>query len=91
MCLNPDHEIYSKDWPDCKMEYAKLTEKEVTGKKKAGAAYLIENSIIGTIKYGENEFKLRCGLKNAKLIEINSSLRDDCSPLFKRPEEIDKV
>ena len=50
--------------------------KVVTGKKKSGAKMMSPESIICTLDDGKDIKKIRCGLKHAKLIEVNLRLSD---------------
>lgn len=50
--------------------------KVITGKKKSGAKQMGLESIICTLDDGKDIKKIRCGLKHAKLIEVNLRLAD---------------
>ena len=58
-----------------------------TAKKKAGAKNLNPESVICTVQEGKEETKVRCGLKNAKLIEVNQRLVTDGIDLASAPED----
>ena len=51
--------------------------KVVTGKKKSGAKLMNQESIICFLNDGDETKKIRCGIKHAKLIEVNMRLADE--------------